>query len=343
VLKEVKPVFNHKIATVWGDLGPKVCNCLDSVRVTWTSVDVVRFAIVGKSPGPPVLWIGVKPQSVSGEDAHTAAVGCQDLLKSYKITDVEVEFRESVFTRSAGPKLLRSASFSNPTAGLCCPLTPALGLQIAVRAPPYTEGTGALYLSDDRNSDKVYILSARHVVFPPDAGNNELCHHKDVSQPRREVLLLEPKAFQTLLKSTKDKIWGHEISVDYRERQLDHLQEADEAKRTKIEAKLEEEEEVIKAVNQFHDEITRHWSEEGQRVLGHVAYSPPITVGTGAESYTEDWALIELDRNKIDWSTFKGNVIDLGTFRSISLCPSSLTAISRYRDRAHRLYHAHAP
>jgi len=65
----------------------------------------------------------------------------------------------------------------------------------------------------------------------------------------------------------------------------------------------------MKTVIQFHDEITRGWSEVGHRVLGHTAYSPPITLGTGTESYTEDWALIELDHNKIDWNTFKGNVI----------------------------------
>ncbi|KAF8963512.1 hypothetical protein BDZ97DRAFT_2059034 [Flammula alnicola] len=50
---------------------------------------------------------------------------------------------------------------------------------------------------------------------------------------------------------------------------------------------------------------TKHWSVESLRVIGHVAYSPPITVGAGAERYTEDWALIELNRNKIDWNNFK--------------------------------------
>lgn len=314
-LKEVKPVFGHEIVTVWGELGPKVCDCLDAVRVTWTSVDVVRFAIVGKAPGPPVLWIGVMPRSLSGEDAHTAAVGCQKLLESYKITDVEIEFRESIFARSAGPKLLKPVSSTNATAGIRGPLNPVLSLRIAARATPYTEGTGALYISECRNSDKVYILSARHVVFPPNAGNNELYDRANVSQPRREVLLLGPKASQTLLRSTMVKIGEHKIMVDYHKQQLDDLENDDGAgERTKIEGKLREEEAAIEAINQFHDVTTKYWSEEGQRVLGHVAYSPPITVGTGAEGHIEDWALIELDRNKIDWNLFKGNVIDLGAF-----------------------------
>ncbi|TFK74088.1 hypothetical protein BDN72DRAFT_875362 [Pluteus cervinus] len=70
--KEFKPVFDHDITNVWGLLGPKVCDFLDSQQVTWTSIYVVRFAKV-------VLWIGVMPISLSGKDAHTAAVGCPSL------------------------------------------------------------------------------------------------------------------------------------------------------------------------------------------------------------------------------------------------------------------------
>ena len=321
-LKEVKPVFSHGIVAVWGDLGPKICKCLDSMRVTWTSVDIVRFAKVGKAPGPPVLWIGVMPQSLSGEDAHSAAVGCQELLEFYGITGIEVEFRESVFARSASPRLLKSVSSANATADVRGPLTPALCLRIAARITPHIEGTGAVYVSEGRNSDKVYVLCARHVVLPGSAGNNELYKLANTSQPRREILLLGHEAFQTLLKSTMGKIGEHKIMVDYYRQQLNGVDtveaviEGDDGaeERTKIEGKLMEEEQSIKALNEFHDEITKYWSEDGQRVLGHIAFSPPITFDTGAEGYTEDWAFIELDRNKIDWNTFKGNVIDLGTF-----------------------------
>jgi hypothetical protein len=254
------------------------------------------------------------PHSLSDEDAHTAAIGCQELLESYKITDVEVEFRESIFARSASPKLLKYVSFKyplpNPSPGVRGPLTPALGLRIAAQATPYAEGTGALYISEGHNRDKVYILSARHVVFPPDAGNNELYNHIRW-EPRRKVLLLGPKAFQALLKSTMISIGKHKRMVDIYKQKLDNLKDDDDAK-GRMEIELNGKERVIKTLNQFHDEITKYWSEENQRILGHIAYSPPIAVGTGAERYTEDWALIELDRNKIDWNTFKGNVIDLG-------------------------------
>ena len=255
------------------------------------------------------------PQSLSSEDAHTAAVSCKKLLESYKITDVEVEFRESVFARSAGPKFLKHVYNSGTAAAsLRGSLTPTLGLQIAARDTPYAEGTGALYISEGRNSDEIYFLSARHVVSPPDAGNNELYDRTNTCRHRSQALLLGNKAFQTLLRSTMVKIGGCQMMVSCYHHQLNCLKEDDAEERTRIECKLTEEEEKIKDLNKFRDELTKHWREESQRVLGHIAYSPPITVGTGTEKYTEDWALIELDRKKIDWDTFKGDVIDLDTF-----------------------------
>ena len=75
------PVFDHLIADAWDELGPLVPDYLDSINVTWTTIDVVRLAEEEKEPGPPVLWIGVKPGSLSREDAQVATVGCEGLLK----------------------------------------------------------------------------------------------------------------------------------------------------------------------------------------------------------------------------------------------------------------------
>jgi hypothetical protein len=162
VLMEAKPVFDHQIATVWDNLGPKVPDYLDSVGVTWSSIDVVRFANVGEDSGSVVLWIGVKPQCLSGEDARLAVIGCRGLLRKFEITDADVEFRESVFTRSAGPKHLGRVPSYDATADVRGPLTPALCLPIASRATPYTEGTGGIYISEGGDSKRVFVLTARH-------------------------------------------------------------------------------------------------------------------------------------------------------------------------------------
>ena len=44
-------------------------------------------------------------------------------------------------------------------------------------------------------------------------------------------------------------------------------------------------------------------------MLGYVLHAPPISLATG--QLTEDWALIDLDLDKINWDTFKGNVVYL--------------------------------
>lgn len=102
--------------------------------------------------------------------------------------------------------------------------------------------------------------------------------------------------------------------------------------RKEVERLLKKAEKSIDPLDNFHSEITKYWSAMIQRVLGHIVHSPPISVGTGRNRYTEDWALIELHGEKIDWNNFKGNVIDLGTFRTIALRSSSLIIISRNQN-----------
>ncbi|KAH9178534.1 hypothetical protein EDB89DRAFT_1842986 [Lactarius sanguifluus] len=325
VPKEIRPVFDDQIAAVWDEMGTQIFEYLDSVKVTWTTIDVVRFAEAEEDPGPVVLWIGVKPGSLSLEDAQVAAVDCETILDKFNITGVEVAFRESLFTRSAGPKLFNYVDYPDATAAVRGQLTPALGLPIAAQATPYTEGTGAIYLSDGSGSEKVYVLTARHAVFPPNAVPNELYDRmvrkrlprSFASQPLREVILPGPQAFQNVLKSTMVKIRRDMTMVDLHNRQLDDKDGVEE-KRMVVEGKLRAVEASIKAINEFHNEVTKYWSEESQRVIGHIVYSPAITVGTGTKRYTEDWAFIELDRNKIDWDNFRGNVIDIGTELPIS-------------------------
>ena len=78
--------------------------------------------------------------------------------------------------------------------------------------------------------------------------------------------------------------------------------------------KLAKAEQTIETLKKFHIEITSFWSTQDQRVLGRILYSPPISLGTGDKSFTEDWAVVELYRKKINWNKFRGNVMYLGKF-----------------------------
>ena len=285
-------------------------------------MDVVRFAEPGKAAGPIVLWIGVRPGSLSRKQAQVAAVACEKIILTYEITGVEIAFRESLFRRS-GPMLLDYVTTDNPTSSVCGPLTAALGLPIASVAKRCSEGTGALYLSAGGGSETVYILTARHVVFPPNNTSNKLYRCPRGILARINIMVPGPQAFQDLLTSTMVKIANDDFMLDQYKGELDELLKKQESsgdadsvrqERMRIEYHLRSAEASIKALDQFHTTVTKVWSHEQQRVVGHIAYAPAITVGAGDSLYTEDWALIELHRSKIDWTGFRGNVIDLGMF-----------------------------
>ncbi|KAH9164036.1 hypothetical protein EDB89DRAFT_2142029 [Lactarius sanguifluus] len=304
VPKELRPICEHPIADVWRELGQQIYQYLDSVNVKWTTIDPVRFAEVEKEAGPLFLWVGVKPGSLSRKDAEGAAIGCKKILKESNLTDVEIAFRESVFTRSTGPRLLNYVPSSHATADVRSPLTPALGLQIAARHTPRCEGTGALYIREAQclTSSTLTRLAAIEQV-------NLVA----------TVLLLGSKRYPGVLESVEDKIKRqvtlvHECGVKLR--RLGAAGGDDDARareRGELMALLEEAKTVIETLNVLHHEVTESWGTVSQRVLGHIVHSPPLSVGVGPKLFSEDWALIELHSEKIDMATFKGNVIDLGT------------------------------
>lgn len=194
---QARPICEHLIADVWDELGPQVPEYLDSVNVT-------RFAEVEKDAGPVFLWVGVMSGSLSCKNAEVAAIGCKKLL--------EVAFRESLFTWSASSQLLNYVPSVHATADVRSPFTPALGLQIATRAAPHFEGTGGIYICE---GERVFVLTARHVVFPLNAGRNELYSCKKVGQPRHDVLLLGSKALQDVLNSIMVRVGRQAILVDH--------------------------------------------------------------------------------------------------------------------------------
>ena len=290
----------------------------------WSSgqaqVDPVRFAEVEEEAGPLFLWVGVMPGTLSRDDVKVAAVGCKQIIAQFQITDVEIAFRGSVVTRSAGPRLLNYLSFLIfvLTADVHGPFTPALGLPIATKFTPHFEGTGGLYIFEGGESNRIFVLTARHVVLPPSLYRNDLY----VGKPRRQVILFGNNAYHDAVESIMGEIGGQDMAVSHYKDRLEALEKAVEGEdvvqaETREYKDLKKAEKLIETLHQFHSNITKSWTAKGQRILGHVAYAPPIFVGTGDKRYTEDWALVELYREKIDWKGFKGNMVRFGTFRSI--------------------------
>ncbi|KAG5635188.1 hypothetical protein H0H81_012113, partial [Sphagnurus paluster] len=178
-----------------------------------------------------VLWIGVLPDTLSNEDAYTSANSCLNLLQQFGINDVEVEFRASIYTKSAGLGPLDFAD-DDPMIDFRRHLTPVLGLSIAGQATPHHEGTGGLYFSEGGDSKNVFLLTARHVLFPPSEGSNDDYTHASPSEsepssdgedgaPRRNVMMLGPGRFDKLVKSINDSIWKCSEEIERYERTIE--------------------------------------------------------------------------------------------------------------------------
>ncbi|KAK6359597.1 hypothetical protein TWF696_000747 [Orbilia brochopaga] len=308
--RESRPVLNHPISEVWDSLGVTIYQHLDSLNILWTSIDPVRFGMrEGAESTALHLWIAVVPGSLSLSDAQMAADGCKNILADAGFDDVEVAFRESLYRTSAGPQLLHLMPEPDLD-DLQKPFSTALGLHIASREMPYFEGTAALYIKESSQSDRVLLLTARHVVFPPSVFKNETYVCKSTSKREHEILLLGSMGYEHALKKITDKIQDERSGIERDQGAIAQLCEDPEAHaHQKLLDSIAIRERAIKAAEDFYDDISRNWNQMSRRILGHVVYAPPIVYGCGPKKFTQDCALIELHLSKIDLDKFRGNVL----------------------------------
>ena len=313
-------------------MGLGVRDTLDKGRVEWTSTDVVRIGNVDEHPGPVIVWIGIKPGSqVSYDVHHGTASQCKQLLLVHDIKDVEVEMRWSQVLQLTGPRLFQPAYDLNPTAQFRRPFTPTLGAPICGRITSWAEGTSGFFLDEGGDSKRLLLVTARHVVLPE--SDNAPYDYKSASQPRRDVLLFSQKSFDRHLESIKSAVKSESSTILYYTNYIKRLAgTGDEGVRkwrhdfsgikgleipddegSKSQHKIEKAKKIQNVLTSFHDELATHWADTDRRVLGHIIFSPPIAVGVGPRSYTQDVAVIAMDTSRIDLDSFAGNVLDLGS------------------------------
>ncbi|KAF8917443.1 hypothetical protein CPB85DRAFT_199393 [Mucidula mucida] len=311
--KELRIAGDHKIAEVWeDDLALKVEGILNEKQVQWTSMDVVRIGYADESSAPVVLWLGVKPRSLSPEDGVVVVAQCKELLAAYVILDVDVEIRESDVFTLAGSSLLAPGFDEDPTAEVREPLTATVGTPICAKPSPWAEGTGGFFIRASSASPTIYLVTARHVVLPYDMDDNNIYQRKSPSTPAREIVLFSDISFQEFLKSIQKKIASQQFYVEYHAERLVATGDGDVTRRQAVQKLMLAAEAKVEALSDFLREVSAQWGTEIDRIIGHVVYAPPIVLSAGPRGYTQDVAIIEINPQKIDPSTFECNVIDLG-------------------------------
>ena len=333
--KEISPfTSSHPLRAIWEvTVGPAIVEYLNTAGANWTSLDPVRIGFIGGSSPLPIIWLGVVPDSLSATEGVEVATHCKGILSAHDIDDVHVEIRESEVVRSAsrGPKLYKPAPASSPIATAGEAFSTSLGLPICAGETPYVEGTGGFFVSDPRRPCKLYLVTARHVLFPPEDNTaNELYRHSDcdASGPRRNVLLFSDAALEKHIEGIRSEIRGKESVIDWLERRLVAAEELDEEdaemERADAQRELNTAQEALEALQTLLADVSRDWTSREDRVLGHVVLSPSLSVDPES-GFVEDWAVVEIDGAKIDTTNFVGNAIDLATTDPIDftawMCP----------------------
>jgi hypothetical protein len=266
-----------------------VWNSLDTEKINWTSIDVVYFITGGdkdeKIRGPVVIWVGVLPDSLQGEDAFISGNKILEILAYFRINDVEVEYRESIYRRSVGPALLHPAFKANTTVDVRSPLTPTLELPISAFDRPNYQGTMALFFTEGGDSDKVLGLTCHHVLFKMDKETNSDYDLKGSGAPRKKVQLLGNRGFEDFLKSIESQVGSYAIGARATTSEIRTLEKksgGDDNKNDELKeqlkalrAELVKANQTIEDLKKFHKKVKTEWASPRNRVIGHIRYSLP--------------------------------------------------------------------
>lgn len=208
-LKELRVAGDHGIQDVWeGNVAFKAHAILDENGVDWTSANVVCMGYAKESASSVILWIGVKPSSLSYDNSITATLQCKALLQAHSIDNVEVEICKLEVIHSTGPKLLEPTFNRDLTVDLCKPFTATLSIIICAQLTPQSKGTGSFLIKEGGDGKRPFLVTAHHVVLPFNKGENTIFNRDSDIQCCHNVLILSDMSFQQHLTSIADKIEG---------------------------------------------------------------------------------------------------------------------------------------
>ncbi|KIM43489.1 hypothetical protein M413DRAFT_25852 [Hebeloma cylindrosporum] len=243
---------------------------------------------------PVTIWVGVLPDTLTSEVAFHSSNDILDLLKEHSIFDVDVAYRESVARGFNGAELFAPVSDYDPLKAVIDPVTTSLGLPIAGLTTLMSQGTMGFFF---RVGKALHAVTARHILFPEDQGNNLYSY--------REVVLMGTNAFANLLASIKSRIGSLNDTVGMLEERAIRLTEGSRYTAEQAAARLVEDQDklskartAIKELKKFFVQIRKHWTKTADRVIGYVVWSPPISVSPAPHHYTTDICVIKLDEKK---------------------------------------------
>ncbi|KAI1793524.1 hypothetical protein LXA43DRAFT_971863 [Ganoderma leucocontextum] len=286
-------------------LEPKELAVLGAHRLNDVWEDVVGPAmdtyLLGQKPSPPaVIMIGVNHGSLSAESGLQVAVHCRSILLDNQIDDVHIIVYESKYQLLAG--MYKPAITANPVAIVREPFSTTLGIPICNAKTTNIEGTGGIFFVDTAKPGKLFLLTARHVLFHPDSEENKLYRFRENSgDPMRKVMFMGEAAFKERCRDIEAAVGAKRIVIaqlQWRLEAADNLDEDDAIlERNAVITLMAEANSAITAFQKLHTDVLQSWAEVENRVIGH------------------DWAVVEILPSMISKLNFIGNAIDLGSIK----------------------------
>ncbi|KAG8883893.1 hypothetical protein FRB98_002745 [Tulasnella sp. 332] len=298
--KELSPLGDHPLDGVWEDqAGPAMADYLSARQVQWTLLHPVRLGIVDQGSPLPFVMVGVSPNTLSAEDGLGIAVYCRSILEGRGIQDIHVILYESRYQPLAS--MYKPALTSNAVHQVREPFSTSLGIPISYAKTPYYEGTGGFFFLDSAKPGKLFLLTARHVLFHPDHEKNDVYKFRGNSgDAKRNVLLMGTAAFQRYRDAIQTAVDGQQLIIDHQERRVEDagaLEDEEEA-----DAELRDAEAVI--------EKAKADMEAFKKLLADVVRDCFDGPDGG---FTEDFAVVEVDPRMISKANFIANAIDVGS------------------------------
>jgi hypothetical protein len=119
------------------------------------------------------------------------------------------------------------------------------------------------------------------------------------------------------LRAIKSAIGAKELILEHLKGSLEDADEMEDqeaaAEREEVEPEIEKANKAITAFKKLLADVIKDRTAEGNRIIGHVTLSPPITPNDGNDGFTDDWAVLQIEPSMISKLNFVGNAIDLGS------------------------------
>ncbi|KAI0532351.1 hypothetical protein GGR58DRAFT_517784 [Xylaria digitata] len=255
-----------------------------------------------------ILLVAVEPASLQWEDGINIALSCRDIIRKFKIFDVEVEIMEGRYTQHAASTQLEAhfdhithrdtsnefhrslyiLGLLDPPLRDILPLLSYTGYPIAYLEDQKGQGAVGLHVKLGGDESTVYGLTRRHVVYNNRAARES---YKSSAEDRQYHIQAGADAFSDILSGSESTIREQKADIARLQdpiRKWDDWYQYDNPKNISPPTERQ-----CKRLTWLQTSLAYNTS-----VIGHLAFLPSFMISPRQPGYLRDWALVELDPKK---------------------------------------------